>query len=151
MKMTEEQQRRWIRSMADSMRKQDGLEHRLLCEMARVGYFGDKYEVYINTNDPGNEPHFHVRDIKTQGEDFHACVKIKEAAYFRHPGKMDFMNAHTRKALVDFLKATPPPKKRVSFASNWEKVIYEWNENNSKMNVDEDQPMPDYANIADNR
>ena len=59
-------------------------------------------------------------------------MKIKEAAYFRHPGKMDFMNTHTRKALVDFLKATPPPKKKVSFASNWEKVIYEWNEKTPK-------------------
>lgn len=80
LKMTEEQQKRWIKDMADSMRKQDELEHGLLCEMARVGYFGDKYEVYINTNDPGNEPHFHVRDIKTQGEDFHTCVKIKKMA-----------------------------------------------------------------------
>lgn len=141
--------RELIREWANKAR---GLAHQdLLCEMARVGYFFDnKYEVYIHTNDPGDEPHFHVRDVGTQGDEFHTCVKIKEAMYFRHPGKMDVMNSHMKKNLVDFLNATPPKKKNVSFSSNWEKVIYEWNENNSNMQVDEEQVMPDYTQIIDN-
>ena len=122
----------------------------LIGEMARVGYFfDDKYEIYIHTDDPGNEPHFHIRDRGTQGAEFHTCVKIKEAMYFRHPGKMDLMNAAMRKNLVAFLRSSPPPKK-VSFPTNWDKVIYEWNENNSGMAVDEGQEMPDYLAIVDN-
>ena len=139
-----------IEEMANETIKLEG-EFGLLCEMARVGYFfDDKYEVYIRTNDPGDEPHFHIRDSCTQGKEFHTCVKIKESMYFRHAGKMDLLNTHEKKALVNFLKATPPKKKNVSFSSNWEKVIYEWNENNSKMQVDEDQIMPDYTKIVDN-
>lgn len=149
--MTRGQEKQWIKDIAEFVQRTDGSENNLLCEMARVGCFENKYEVYVNTNDPGDEPHFHVRDTTTQGQEFHTCVKIKEAMYFRHPGKMDIMNAHMKKALVDFLKAAPPPKKRVSFTTNWEKVIYQWNENNSRMNVDEDQPMPDYIHIVDNQ
>ena len=39
----------------------------LLAEMARIGFIGKKgeLEVYIRTNDPGNIPHFHVRDTST--------------------------------------------------------------------------------------
>ena len=133
--------------MEKSIQESDASENELLGEMARVGCFGNEYEVYVNTDDPGDEPHFHVRDATTQGREFHTCVKIKEAMYFRHPGKMDVMSALVKKALVDFLKAAPPPRKRVLFTTNWEKVIYEWNENNSRMNVDEDQPMPDYIHI----
>lgn len=126
-------------------------ERQFLCEMARVGYFfGEKYEVYVHTNDPGQEPHFHIRDTGTQGQNFHTCVKIKEAMYFRHSGKMDFMNARMRRELVGFLQSPPPKKKNVSFPTNWDKVIYEWNENNSTMLVDEDQAMPDYIHTAGN-
>lgn len=60
--MTDEQQKRWIKGMADSMRKQDELEYGLLCEMARVGDMNPKLEVYIRTDDGGNLPHFHIWD-----------------------------------------------------------------------------------------
>lgn len=127
------------------------INENLVLEMARVGYFfDDKYEVYINTDDPGNEPHFHIRDKGTRGQKFHTCVKINDAMYFRHPGKMDLMNTHMRQALVDFLSAVPTKTKKISFPTNWDKVIYEWNENNSNMKVDEEKTMPDYINIVDN-
>ena len=75
MKMTEEQQKRWIKDMADSMRKQDELEYGLtceseedvhmLCEMATVGWpIIDKVEYKlsihgINTRDR-LVPHIHL-------------------------------------------------------------------------------------------
>ena len=48
-----------------------------------------------------------------------------------------------------FLKSKPTNTRR--FSTFWEAVVTFWNMNNSAMNVDEDQPMPDYTNIADNR
>lgn len=30
-------------------------------EMARVGFTSDSFEVYVNTNDSGDTPHFHYR------------------------------------------------------------------------------------------
>ena len=133
-----------------SRRTQDG---GFICEMARVGFFFTPlYEVYVHTNDPGNEPHFHVRDASTQGGEFHTCVKLKEPVYFHHDGKEDVLNAHMRKALDDFLRSPPSKQyKKISFPTNWDKVVYEWNENNSSMTVDEDLLQPDYTFIADNK
>lgn len=123
---------------------------RLVCEMARVGFFS-QYEVYVHTNDPGNEPHFHIRDKATQGDEFHTCIKIKEAMYFHHDGKEGILNAHMRKALDDFLRSPPTKRyKKTMFPTNWDKVVYEWNENNSTMAVDEDLGQPDYTTIVDN-
>lgn len=143
----------WIKEIAEEMQNQYNKEHGLICEMARVGYFfRDQYEVYVNTNDPGNEPHFHIRDTSTQGDEFHTCIKIKEAMYFHHDGKEDNLNTHQRKSLHEFLQSKPSKQyKRISFPTNWDKVIYEWNENNSGMIVDEDQAIPDYTNIVDNQ
>ena len=133
--------------------KKDATNRELFCEMARIGlFFMDKFEVYVRTNDLGNEPHFHVRDASTQGEEFHTCVKIKEAMYFHHDGKEDVLGTHERKALDDYLRAAPTKKyKRISFPTNWDKVVYEWNENNSTMQVDEDLAQPDYTTIVDNK
>lgn len=151
--MNEKQEEKWIRDMAEAMQRQYESERGLLCEMARVGYFfRDQYEVYIHTDDPGNEPHFHIRDVSTRGEEFHTCVKIKEAMYFHHDGKEGNLNTHQRKSLMDFLQSSPSKQyKRIDFPTNWDKVIYEWNENNSKTLVDEEQAIPDYTNIVDNR
>lgn len=54
----------------------------LLAEMARIGFIGKKgeLEVYIRTNDPGNIPHFHVRDTSTMGTEFETCVRIQTNA-----------------------------------------------------------------------
>lgn len=120
-----------------------------LLEMARVGYFfRDQYEVYVHTDDPGNIPHFHIRDSATRGNAFHTCVKILEPTYFHHTGKEDVLNSAQKKALVQFLAEAPAKKNRKAvFSSNWEKLVYEWNENNSESEVPEDLPIPDYAKL----
>ena len=123
-------------------------EDGVLLEMARVGYFfRDKFEVYIHTDDPGNEPHFHIRDASTRGQDFHTCIKILSPEYFHHTGKEDVLNSHEKKALVEFLKEKPTNSKKTAFVSNWDKLVYEWNENNSNVYVDEDMEMPNYMDL----
>ena len=122
---------------------------RLLNEMARVGDLNKDLEVYVRTDDGGNTPHFHIWDKNTQGNKFHTCVQIKQPVYFHHDGKEGVLNTAQRKELVDFLKSKPTKTKK--FSTFWEAVLTLWNMNNSAMDVDEDQPMPDYTNIADNR
>ena len=121
----------------------------VLCEMARVGDMNPKLEVYIRTDDGGNLPHFHIWDKNSRGEKFHTCVQIKEPTYFHHDGKEGVLNTSQRQELMAFLKSKPTNTRR--FSTFWEAVVTFWNMNNSAMNVDEDQPMPDYTNIADNR
>lgn len=36
-------------------------EGKNLLEMSRIGFTNDGFEVYINTDDEGNYPHFHYR------------------------------------------------------------------------------------------
>lgn len=112
-----------------------------LLEMARIGYVDD-LELIVWTDDPGDIPHFHLRDRATRGKKFHACVRIDKPEYFKHAGKEDTLNSTQKKNLVSFLTS------EVAFGNikitNWEKVIMYWNDNNSAVILDSDIAMPNY-------
>lgn len=114
----------------------------MILEMARVGYLNTKLEIYVHTNDPGNIPHFHIRDVKTRGNEFHTCVEIKTNRYFHHTGKEGVLNGKERKALYDFLNSNDKYGE-----SNWKVLIKEWNRNNSDMEISIDLKLPDYRTI----
>ena len=127
-------------------------ENDMLFEMARVGFISKSpvLEIYIHTDDPGNIPHFHIRDYKKigkSGEEFHTCVEFKSNKYFHHTGKEDVLNNRQRKLLCDFLRKTEPDE----IESNWTILIKEWNRNNSNAKIPTNLPMPDYTTIIDNR
>lgn len=119
--------------------------------MSRIGFIpskGKTFEVYVNTDDAGKIPHFHVRD-KDDWEAFHTCIKIEEPEYFLHGNKTDVLNAKERKALQEFM--TDYPKKGSFFGedghrlNNWEYVKMLWNMNNSDVEVDDNTAQPDYT------
>lgn len=116
----------------------------MLEEMARIGYTDDSYEVYVNTDDPGNIAHFHYRKGKQNDYTFHTCIKIESAEYFHHTGKEDILNKQQRKQLVQFLKEKP---KKANYKTNWEFLISMWNVNNSDVEIEADLEMPDYENL----
>ena len=118
----------------------------LVNEMARVGDFNTALEVYVRTDEGGNVPHFHIRDKRSRGKAFHTCVQIRRPAYFRHDGKEGVLNPTQRMELVEFLKSKPTSTKR--FSTYWEAILTLWNLSGAVIVVDEDQPMPDYANLA---
>lgn len=118
------------------------IKESMVLEMARVGYLDSELEIYVHTNDPGNIPHFHVRDVETRGSKFHTCIEIKTNKYFHHTGKEDVLNSHQRKELHKFLKS-----KDKYGEENWIVLIKEWNRNNSDMEIDIKQKMPDYKNL----
>lgn len=114
-----------------------------LMEMARVGFF-DEYEIYIHTDDPGNIPHFHIWDASTKGNKYHTCIRIDKPEYFHHTGKEDILNHKDKKDLMNFLNSKPKNKR---FKTNWEYLVSMWNDNNSKIQVDEDKSIPDYTKL----
>lgn len=132
-------------SELNSIYDYEKLRESMLLEMARVGFIDDKYEVYIHTDDPGNIPHFHIWDAETRGQKFHTCIRIESPEYFHHTGKEDYLNSSMRKELIKFLKSKPTKLKR--YNTNWEVVVDMWNANNSKANVPDDLPMPDYTKL----
>lgn len=115
-----------------------------LIEMARIGFTDDGFEVYVNTDDGGNIPHFHYRKGKYPNFTNHTCISILTAEYFHHDGKEAVLNNKQRKDLVKFLKDNNKSK---GFDTNWDRLIADWNANNSDMDVDENQPMPNYLNL----
>lgn len=117
-----------------------------ILEMARIGYLDNALEVYINTNDPGHIPHFHVRDKATRGDNFHTCIEIKTNRYFHHTGKEDVLNSSQRKALMEFVKSKDKYGDEI-----WPLIIKEWNRNNSDFEVDLNQNIPDYTTIHENK
>ena len=123
---------------------EDQYNEQLLLEMARVGFFSN-FEVWIRTDDPGNIPHFHVWDQNSKGGLFHTCVKILEPEYFHHTGKEDVFNSKQKKELIEFLNAKPLKSKW--HPTNWDFIITVWNANNSKFEVPEDSPIPDYTKL----
>ena len=132
-------------SELNSIYNYEKLRENMLLEMARVGFIDDEYEVYIHTDDPGNVPHFHIWDAETRGQKFHTCIRIESPEYFHHTGKEDYLNSSMRKELIKFLKSKPTKLKR--YNTNWEVVVDMWNANNSKANVPDDLPMPDYTKL----
>ncbi len=128
------------------------IESEPLLEMARVGFISQSpiLEVYVNTDDPGNIPHFHIRDYKKDGisgNEFHTCIEYRTNKYFHHNGKEDVLNSKLRKILCDFLKRTNEDE----VESNWNILIKEWNRNNSNAKIPTNLPMPDYTTIVDNK
>lgn len=119
-----------------------------LKEMARVGFLRDKkrkdketkYEVYVNTEDGGDKPHFHLR-YDTDWDKFHTCIRIDCCEYFEHEGKEDKLDSNMRKQLVQFLKMENEDDET---KTNWDIVVIEWNRNNSKRKVDKNIEMPNY-------
>lgn len=112
-----------------------------LNEMAQIGKF-NRYTAFVNTNDPGHIPHFHLWDSNSKGVSFHTRIKITSPEYFHHHGKEGVLNSKDRKELCEFLLL---PSEDGPVKTNWEVLLIEWNRNNSDNKVDPKTPMPDYS------
>ena len=114
--------------------------------MAAVGIV-DGYEIYVNTNDGGNNAHFHYRK-KNNWDEFHTCIMIEEAEYFHHDGKEDVLNSKQRKLLDEFLRSKVTIARYADkFVNNWELICFLWDINNSDKMIPEDTEMPDYRQL----
>ena len=111
--------------------------------MAQVGMI-DEYEVFVNTNDGGNIPHFHFRNAKDWRK-FHTCICIDKPEYFHHTGKEDVLNSLMKRKLEEFMRSPVVLSRyKDKFKNNWEVVCFMWDINNSSMMLSEDLTQPDY-------
>lgn len=116
--------------------------HQDIYGMSRVGFTSDQYEVYVNTDDGGNLPHFHYRK-KDDWDAFHSCILIESPEYFAHGGEEDILNAKQRMQLQKFLESK---NKRLNI-SNWEYLCGLWDDNNYNIEVSETATQPDYTKL----
>ena len=145
-RLTEEELHEMVKDSTKKILEDSGM----LLEMARVGYMGKKgeFEVYVRTDDPGNIPHFHLRDSATQGREFETCIELKKNKYFLHGGYTGVLNSSQRKCLADFMESP-----NQFFGNNYGATVYAWNTNNSSENIEIEKDghgaiiMPDYRTI----
>lgn len=134
----------------------DKLHHRI-ADMSIAGQFkkGILFEVLVYSKDGGNEPHIHVVDENTDGDEFNACIKLTSPEYFPHGGKYtDTLNSRQKRAFVNFINSIDPDSKDLGK----ERTVYEvccwlWNKNNSNLKVkvqydENNNPIiPDYSQL----
>lgn len=122
-------------------------------EMALVGYFvtpvdnreleSSKFKVFVTGNEE-DEPHIHVWDDNTNGQEFHTCVCLTKIEYFHHDGSEDVLTPKQKESLVKFLKSECTKNRR--YKTNWEYALSMWNDNNQdKILVDEDSEVLDFT------
>ena len=124
-------------------------ESELLTEMARVGFLDD-LEICVYTDDGGNIPNVHIRDVATRGRNFDACVKLESPEYFDHGSHTDTLSTKQKQQLNDFMNKAPA---KGVFRTNYEKAVYVWNDNNSNRDVEFEYYddgrviVPDYSTL----
>lgn len=118
-------------------------EYKNLTGIALIGYVKEVYEVYVNTDDIVDEPHFHFR-FKNDWDKFHSCIKILSCEYFEDEEKEDVLNSELKQSLVTFLenKDENEPDK-----THWQVLVTEWNRNNPTQKVDRNIEMPNYLDL----
>ena len=120
--------------------------HQDIYAMARIGYVSN-LEIYVNTNDGGKIPHFHVRD-KDDWDKFHTCIEIERPEYFLHGNKQGILNSKQKIALDQFMRSKVILKKYADkFDNNWELVCFLWDMNNSDVTISDDAVQPDYTQL----
>lgn len=127
-------------------------KNEILQEIARIGFMTPKLEVYIQTDDLGKIPHFHIRNLQ---ESFETCIEIKSNNYFLHGDYTGKLNNEEETILNAFVRSVP--KDDDVFKTNYESIVYEWNKNNSKnkITIQKDKNgnaiIPNYITILPNR
>lgn len=119
-------------------------KHEDIYGMSRVGLINNTYEIYVNTDDTGNIPHFHYRD-SADWDRFHTCISITSPEYFLHGTKQDILNSSQKKDLDQFMHSPVTlAKYKDLFTDNWELVCFLWDINNSSREISDNLVEPDY-------
>ena len=100
--------------------------------MARIGFFGGKYEVYVWTDDTNDTPHVHVRDKETKGGKYETCVRLDANEYALHGPFKDRMDSAMCEAFNAFMHA---PCEDLKFLNNYDLAVVMWNCNNDSISL----------------
>lgn len=87
--------------------------------------------------------HFHVFRSENDKEIWKngACLFFTENRYYDHSGNTETLTKDELRDLIDLLKK---PYKRNRSITNWQQLVYLWNDNNDRYEIPDDTPMPDY-------
>jgi len=96
-------------------------------ESSRIGYTKDGADIYVDTDDIIEKPHFHY--IKG---DIKIAISLIYPVYIDHYNDTYKLSDLEKDNLVEFLN------------EKWDVLIGEWNRNNESVKLDKNQSLPDY-------
>lgn len=90
-----------------------------------------------------NIAHFHVFRSEEDKEAWKngACFFFTENRYYDHRDNAETLTEDELEELVELLKK---PYKRNNSITNWQQLVYLWNDNNDRYEIPDDTPMPNY-------
>ena len=118
-----------------------------MTDIARIGFFGKEYEVYVRTDDECQVPHFHVRA---------PCDSSYNAAVEFHRAHRHYLSTLTEQEQADLMAFLTQPCRSPEFANNFEFAVVMWNMNNyTEYLCETDEQgcilIPDYTSINPHR
>lgn len=90
-----------------------------------------------------NIAHFHVFRKEEDKKSWKngACLYYTENKYYDHKDNDKTLTKDELKELIDLLKK---PYKRNKSITNWQQLVYYWNDNNELYEIPDNTPIPDY-------
>lgn len=139
-----------IGDIIDNLQGIEESQPEYLLEMARIGFIPvnskKSIEVYVNTDDSGKIPHFHVRKYgKNHNFDWETCIRYDKAEYFMH-GKYEGKLPKGINKELDKMLRTVDNRDR-NKRTYWQKAIDDWNDNNSDIELPLNLEQPDYTKL----
>ena len=132
-----------IRLWANKVNELEGKSD-LLCEMAAICE-DSNFLVWVWPTEGKNIPHFHFGDRATYGHEWRTSICIEKPEYFLHD-KDIVLNGKQKKKLLEML--SQKPNGPALFKTNWEKLVWQWNEVPDAKKISYDEPMRDYRNLV---
>ena len=117
-----------------------------ICEMAHIVTY-NKMRIWVWPREGLNKPHFHIGDLN-YGKQWRSSIRIDCDEYFLHDNDI-LLNAKRKKQLMEMLTAAPDDKDD-PFKTNWEKIIYQWNQVPGVKKISRDLPIRDYEHNLPN-
>jgi len=116
----------------------------MIDNIARIGFIGGEYEVFVKTDDEESNPNFHIKKKASQDYSHSLSLAIEDCRYLNNQDRK--LDKESMIKLVRFLNRKCFSK--VLNCSNWQLILIMWDFNNPN-SVDQHSPMPDYMSLAE--
>lgn len=116
----------------------------MIDNIARIGFIGDEYEVFVKTDGEETMPNFHIKKKGIDDYSVSLSLSIENCRYLNNQGRK--FDKKLMNKLVKFLNKKCFSK--ILNCSNWQLILIMWNFNNPNQ-VNDNSPMPDYMLLAE--
>ena len=108
--------------------------------------------LYVDTNDSGEKPHFHIRNYRSGTNNnygFLTGIEFQRPAYFHQQSANDVLDDEEKVALNEFFNMVVDRKNfKEAGITVWDMCCILWNWNNPDNELSDELEMPDYTKLS---